>query len=132
MGTKQIADVDGDLLSGSEEEFQALDSAPSAPAPTPDIEDDPAEIERSGFAPADEEHLSHLGPGCFVLVLTDGSFCWAEVVSVEGEWVSGQLHNELSTSPCQSQQSTPGTGAGTVFFHRERIRAMGCERYCWC
>ena len=63
-----------------------------------------------------------------MLVLTDGSYCWAEVVSVEGERIGARLHNELSSSPCQNQQPT----AGTVFFPRERIRALGCERYCWC
>jgi len=126
MGAERMADVDGDVLSGSEEDFQALDSVRATPAP--DTGNDPVDIERSGFVPATEEHLHHVAPGCFVLVLTDGSYCWAEVVSVEGERIGARLHNELSSSPCQNQQPT----AGTVFFPRERIRALGCERYCWC
>ena len=126
MGIKQMVDVDGDFLSGSEEDFQALDPVRSTPAADTGI--DPVDIAHSGFVPATAEQLRHVAPGCFVLVLMDGSYCWAEVVSVEGGWIGGRLHNELSSSPCPNQQPT----AATVYFHRQRIRALGCERYCWC
>ena len=85
-------------------------------------------IESAGFAPATEENLSHLEAGCFVLVQRDDVYCWAEVVSVDGKTISGRLHNELSTTTCLEEHHR----LDITQFHRDQIRAMGCDRYCSC
>lgn len=126
MGAKRRDDLGGDFPPVSEEDFVALDAAGPTTAPAAGIDD--TDIERSGFVPATAENLNHLAPGCFVLMLTDDVYCWAEVVSIDGERIGGRLHNELSTSTCLIRHHT----AETVFFHRDQIKALGCERYCWC
>ena len=88
----------------------------------------PANVEGAGFAPATEENLSHLEAGCFVLVARADVYCWAEVVSVDGKTISVRLHNELSTTTCLQQHHR----LEITQFHRDEIKALGCDRYCWC
>jgi len=87
-----------------------------------------ADIERNGFVPATEEGLKHLAPGCYVLIRLDDSFSWAEILAINGETVVGRLHGELS------KRSRPDKhpSSRAVYFRREQIEALGCERYCWC
>lgn len=126
MGTKPSDDRVTDFVSDVEADLLALEQTDYAAVPPAAI--DEADIERAGFAPATAENLSHLAPGCFVLILTDGVYCWSEVMSVEDQIIGGRLHNELSSTTCLVHNHT----AETVFFHRDQIRALGCERYCWC
>lgn len=128
MGARQKDGFSDDLPPVSEEDFLALETADSAATPAPVAGIDEAEIERAGFAPATAETLRHLMPGCFVLALIDDAYCWAEVESVEGEKIGARLHNELMQSTCLVRHHTPQS----VFFHRDQIKALGCERYCWC
>ena len=89
---------------------------------------DPDEIATSGFILPTEENLSHLDVGCFVLVLRDEEYCWAEVLSIEGETINGHLNNELSTTTCLAEHDK----LEITQFHRDQIKALGCDRYCWC
>lgn len=89
---------------------------------------DKTALESDGFTPASEENLSRLEVGCFVLVLRDDVYCWAEVVSVEDDTINGRLNNELSVTVCMVEHHT----LEITPFHRDQIKAMGCDRYCWC
>ena len=89
---------------------------------------DKADIEIAGFTPATEQNLNHLDAGCFVLVLRDDVYCWAEVVSIEGNTVNGYLNNELSTTACKQEHHK----LEITQFYRDQIKALGCDRYCWC
>lgn len=94
----------------------------------PAIIADETDIEHQGFVPATPEGLNHLVPGCFVLIRLSDGYLWAEILAINGDTLVGRLHAELSnsTGPVNSSPSK------AVFFRREQIRALGCERYCWC
>lgn len=89
---------------------------------------DEADIERLGFVPATAEGLQHVVPGCFVLVRLAEGYCWAEVLAITGETVLGRRHGELSNYVCPVECNSDKA----IFFRREHIKALGCERYCWC
>ena len=89
---------------------------------------DEADIELLGFVPATEEGLKHVVPGCFVLVQVAEGYCWAEIMAITGETVLGRRHGELSNYVCPIECDTDKA----IFFRRDQIKALGCERYCWC
>jgi hypothetical protein len=126
MGAQQNDNFNSTVLSEVEENLRALEAAFESLPPIPKTNE--ADLASAGFVPATAENLEHVAPGCFVLVEREHSFCWAEVVMIDGDQVGGRLHNELSESICPKQAR-----AGDVtWFARDAIRAMGCERYCWC
>jgi hypothetical protein len=126
MGANRGVDHGDDFPPVLEEDFLALDESGRAPDPVSRIK--MADTDGAGFVPATEESLGHLTPGCFVLFRSCDAFCWAEIVSIEGNAIGGRLHSELSSNGCVRLHD----GTDTVNFRREQIKALGCERYCWC
>jgi len=126
MGTKK-SDQDGGVIpSVFREELLTVNI--DSDIGVPDKVTDEAEIESSGFVRATEEGLKHLAPGCFVMIHMNQAYVWAEILAINGDAVVGRLHNELSTS--HAPAGLPPTKA--VFFRLDQIKALGCERYCWC
>jgi hypothetical protein len=81
-----------------------------------------------GFVAVTEDALSHLAPGCFVLVGSGEMSYWVEIGRIEGNLISGMVHPELSDSLCLIQHDY----CELARFRRDQIKALGCDRYCWC
>jgi hypothetical protein len=126
MVTKQQDQFSDEPPPAGNKALLALDVADPTLAPFPIINE--VAIEAAGFVPATEEALSHVMPGCFVLALIDDAYCWVEIEAIEGHRVGARLHNELPQSACLIRHHAPQS----VVFHRDQIKALGCERYCWC
>lgn len=120
MGTTWPVEHGGESSSIIEDDFQVLEK------PAPVIAE--TDADGAGFAPVTEESLNHLGPGCFVLFRSCDASCWVEIVSIDGNVIGGRLHSELSSTGCIRQHN----GMETVNFSRDQIKALGCDRYCWC
>lgn len=89
--------------------------------------DDVAKTDK-GFVSVSEEGLSHLAPGCFVLVRSGENSYWVEIGRIEGDTISGMVHPELSNALCLIQHDY----CEIASFQRDQITALGCDRYCWC
>lgn len=80
------------------------------------------------FVQPSPEKVENLGAGCFVRVHKNGSCCWAEIDTRNGDGFSGTVHKELSTPGCRSGLK-PGA---RIEFKEGEIVLLGCDNYCWC
>lgn len=70
--------------------------------------------------------LDNLGPGCFVKVDQNNGSFWVEVDDTDGYLFGGCVHPNLSGVECPYHQER------RVFFNRDEITRLGCDRYCFC
>jgi hypothetical protein len=86
-------------------------------------------IAEDGFVKLSEENLDEVGPGCFVLKEGPGeSCCWVEVLSMNN------FDYECVARPALSANHNHGniSEGEQVTVKREQIKALGCDRYCFC
>jgi len=126
MGTKKPGPGDGKTPSVFSEDLLTVNI--DRDIGVPDTVSDEAEIEGSGFVRATEESMKHVVPGCFVMIQMNQAYVWAEILAINGDTIVGRLHSELSKSP----QSAAAPPTKAVFFRFNQVKALGCERYCWC
>jgi len=126
MGIRWVDQGHAGVSPEIDEDFFTARGAPPAPEPTA-VEPPPHTV-LDGFMLPTPDKLRDLEPGCFVLYQTCEISCWAEVLGIEQGLIRARLHPELSVGECQSRAATDGTAT----FGLDAIRALGCERYCWC
>jgi hypothetical protein len=125
MGVKRPGESHHDVADITDDELDALDDlSPAAFRATAST----VAGRNPETAPLSAEDLGHVAPGCYVQFGTHGMRCWMEITRVEGDTLSGRIHQELSNPICLIEYCN----AGIVSVRRDQVTALGCDRYCWC
>lgn len=73
--------------------------------------------------------LENLGAGCFVRIVDKSDCFWVEIDGEEDSGVlTGLVHPELASCDCKTSHSANDR----IYFNREQVRYVGCDRYCFC
>jgi hypothetical protein len=75
-----------------------------------------------------EDQLENLGAGCFVRIVDQSDCFWVEIDGEDSGMLTGMVHPELATNDCTTSRTTKER----IYFRREQVKFVGCDRYCFC